>query len=305
MLTPQQSDLLARLRAANKAAGAPFATLGHWEGVRQTFDAWFAQYGIGCVEEQPYNSHFASYPPDHPAYAWFVEFMGGEPLPKNAYADACRLLEQVTWRKDRWGVASQAMTALPQTAPRRIVVGRPVSWDVLISLDSILCIASVYPRILTDPCLVVDLGAGWGRFGFVLKQLNPRITYVIYDLPESLLLSSTYLPTIMAGVPFHFYDDTRGKPVERDGGVWCLPAQDLALLPDGAADVFANMASFQEMTPEYVDLYSAYIERKVRGVFYSLQLPGCYFWNRWPIPDGSGQVSYSDHYIEYTYRVGE
>jgi putative sugar O-methyltransferase len=107
--------------------------------------------------------------------------------------------------------------------------------------------------------------------GFTLKQANPAATYAIFDLPESLLLSSTYLPTIMPGVPFHFYDDTRGVPVVRDGGVWCLPAQDLAAMPDGSIDCLINIASFQEMTPEEVRAYHDLAEHKVAGPLYSLQ----------------------------------
>ena len=307
MLTQGQSDLLARMREANRQSGPPFATLDHWERVHQEFDGWFDAFGIGVVEEQAYNCHYASYPPSYSAYWCYAAYMNPRyynPDNTKCYSDACHLLYDIVKGKDRWGLLNRVETGLPPDATRYIVIeGKRYSWDVLISLDSLLYIAARWPRILEGPCLVADLGAGWGRMGFVLKQANPQVTYVDFDLPESLLIASEYLSTIMPGERFHLYDDTRDVPIERDGGVWLLPAQDLALVPDGAIDCFVNIASFQEMTKEYIDLYSDIIHRKTRGVFYSLQANDRYFFQRWPATGDN--ISWYNAYWEHLYEVGQ
>lgn len=307
MLTQAQSDLLARMREASREAGPPFCALDHWERVHAEFDAWFARDGIGCVEEQDYNGHFASYHPANTAYCAYAEYMTrvlSSVESGDCYERACRLLYRLIRVKDKWGLLDKVETALPEGSPRKVVIGgQALSWDVLISLDSLLCITSAWPRILDGPCLVADLGAGWGRMGFVLKQVNPQATYVVYDLPESLLLSSTYLPTIMPGVKFHLYDDTRGVAVERDGGVWLLPAQDLGIAPDKSIDCFINIASFQEMTSDYIDRYADIINQKVKGVFYSLQANDRYFFQRWPATGDN--TSWYNAYWEHLYEVGQ
>ncbi len=69
------------------------------------------------------------------------------------------------------------------------MAGRPdhrekknLTWDYLITLDTIINIAEMYPQIVTDPCVIVDLGAGWGRIGYVLTQINDNISYHILDI---------------------------------------------------------------------------------------------------------------------------
>ena len=57
-----------------------------------------------------------------------------------------------------------------------------------------LTILDKVPDIATKPLVVLDLGSGWGRMGYILKKLNPSICYIACDLPESLVVSSSYLP---------------------------------------------------------------------------------------------------------------
>jgi hypothetical protein len=101
---------------------------------------------------------------------------------------------------------------------------------------------------------------------------------VICDLPEVLLVTSRYLPRVLPDEKFYDYEHTRLIPrLTRERflagpGVWFLAAQHLERFDDKAADVFASVASFQEMTRDQVDAYFRVIDRKTGGIFYTLQL---------------------------------
>lgn len=305
MLTDIQTNLLKDLRADNQRSRPPYRTEGYWINVNSEFDAWFRTFGIGVVEEQPYNSHYSSYPPGHEAYRIICSFMKtSSKTGSSYYEDACLGLFEIVARKDRWGILNKVCSRLPVGSPRRIVINeRPFSWDVLITLDSILSIACKWPDILTGPCSVADLGAGWGRFGFVLKQINPLATYILLDIPESLLLSTTYLPTVLPVEKFHFFSDTREGEIEFDGGVWMLPVQDLQRVKDKSLDCLVNIASFQEMSDEYVDLYAAIVRAKSKRL-YTMQAGGRYCWKVWPLPnEDAAATSWHPRYFEYLYEL--
>jgi putative sugar O-methyltransferase len=110
-----------------------------------------------------------------------------------------------------------------------------------------------------DRLVVLEIGAGWGGFAFQFKKLCPNVTYVIVDLPETLLFSAVYLQSACPGAKVWVYGDTPTLDQLRD---W--QSLDFAFLPHfaieriafGRLDLVINMASFQEMTPDQVSHYA-------------------------------------------------
>lgn len=107
---------------------------------------------------------------------------------------------------------------------------------------------------------VLEIGAGWGGLAYQFKTLFARPTYVIVDLPHSLLVSATYLLTAFPDCKHYIYGDD-GSPFA-DGS----EAYDFVFLPHYAFWNYAlppmrlaiNTVSFQEMTEEQV---TAYLDR--------------------------------------------
>jgi putative sugar O-methyltransferase len=134
-------------------------------------------------------------------------------------------------------------------------------------------LAELEPRVLDGPVVVVDLGAGWGRIGHVLKRVNPQAAYVVLDLPESLLVSEARLTELLPGERVAGYDESRRtewftrEALLAHGGLRFGGPQDLARFEDGAIDVFVNVASFQEMTREQVTAYLGLADRTARHVY--------------------------------------
>lgn len=107
--------------------------------------------------------------------------------------------------------------------------------------------------------IVWEIGAGWGGFAYTFKTLFPNVTYVIVDLPETMLFSATYLRCLFPQAAFHFHEPG-GVPAAAD---WA--GKDFVFLPHDAVDALrpprldltVNMVSFQEMTTEQVRGYVA------------------------------------------------
>lgn len=104
----------------------------------------------------------------------------------------------------------------------------------------------------------LEIGAGWGGFAYQFKTLFPNTTYVIVDLPQTMLFSATYLRSIWPDAKTMFYGAVPDSEfAERCGGC------DFVFVPHYAfprvalpkLDLAINMVSFQEMTSEQVAGY--------------------------------------------------
>lgn len=238
-----QSPLLMRMRAENTAAGFPFIATYHWQLANADLNSFLDQIGIGDVETQRYNAYFSTYPERNSAiYSTYAHWM---------YYHYIKARNPAVFD-----------TARPAAGNIHYLDGVYATWDMLLSLDTLTLVNEHVP-ILNRPMTLVDLGAGWGRIGHTLRQLNPQSRYIICDLPESLFIALNYLPRFLSDC--HPYGELGTDP-----GVYFLGSQDIAKLDDASVDVVVNIASFQEMTPEQIIAYMRIIETKAR-YFYTLQ----------------------------------
>ena len=106
------------------------------------------------------------------------------------------------------------------------------------------------------PTHVLEIGAGACLVGAFLLSGMPGLRYTVVDIPETIPLGMLTLRHI-------FPDMAIGLPGE-DGQVrFHTPDK----LPEGPFDAAVNVTSFQELTPDIVAGYFAFIERTVKGVF--------------------------------------
>src|SRR5262245_37473662 len=185
-LSPEQEQLLALMRRDNAASRDPYRASKFWVRENRGFDDLFQLEGIGDVESQAVNLRFSGYPPSRllQISAWML------------YKDIAA--------RDRWGLLSKVRAVPSLESGLGFRFGDDhVSWDQLISIDTLYAIAEVCEGLFSEPLVVVDLGSGWGRIGYVLKSVNPRCTYVACDLPEGLLVSSTHLSRLLPGERVH------------------------------------------------------------------------------------------------------
>jgi hypothetical protein len=103
----------------------------------------------------------------------------------------------------------------------------------------------------------------------------PNATYLIFDLPESLLLSQHYLTALHPAAKAALYPDSEKvvASAEALAGhrlVFALPHQ-LKLVPPGSVDAFVNIYSFMEMSREQIETYFGLIDRLQVSALYLKQ----------------------------------
>jgi hypothetical protein len=103
----------------------------------------------------------------------------------------------------------------------------------------------------------LEIGAGWGGFAYCVKTLFPQVTYVVVDLPQTLLFSATYLMSVFPNARSAIYPET-----SLEGCAAKVRDYDFVFLPhfvfsqvELPLDLAINMVSFQEMTTEQVTGY--------------------------------------------------
>jgi putative sugar O-methyltransferase len=255
-LSSEQVEKLRIFRATNLAASAPFRATDHWRQVASLFDREFHNRGLSEVEDSYYNLRFSGFAKSDPRLSGYLVWTYYQLIKER---DVFNILERMS------------------DEPREVVVshevrGRTLSLDTLISIDDFYNLVDAAPEIMQKPLIIADIGAGWGRLGRIIKTVAPQCIYMIFDLPEPLLISSYYLPRILKTVKFSDHldaSDPKAYPLGRSlletSGLWFLGSQDLARIEDRAIDIVVNIASFQEMTKEQVASYLTIIDHKATG----------------------------------------
>jgi hypothetical protein len=276
-LHPQQRRVLDLMRADNRDAGEPFRATDYWIDMNARFDEWFAKQGIADLESQPFNALFSAPPRGSGKY----------------YTYAVTMLYRHLLARDEHGVLDRAHAHGSTKTVLQFGEHR-VSWEHLLSINTLYSIAEVEPRVWTEPVVIADLGAGWGRIGHVLELVNPQATYIDFDLPEALLVASAFLPPLLPDARIVGYEEGRGADLTRDlllaePAVRFCATQDLARVEPGAIDVLVNIASFQEMTREQVQAYLQITDRVARGAVLEER------WKRPPGFEGRVIAGYEDY----------
>lgn len=267
-LTPEQQSLLELMRDDNRRAGPPYCPNDYWANESDAFREVFDVAGINGVENEFFNTRFHGLTlDDHRLYTLFLW----------SYYQVVLARDHLGLLGKLQSTLSDAVAQLPLVDAKPIrpgrnldVDGKLVSLDLLVSVDDFYNLLELNPAIADQPLVVADLGPGWGRIGYVLAQVNPRISYVLLDIPASLLVSSTYLPQRLPGCSVGTYRDARAieridKVVLRDKSLWFLGTQDLQRMTEGAIDLFMNVASFQEMGEKQVNSYLGVVNRVASG----------------------------------------
>ncbi len=152
------------------------------------------------------------------------------------------------------------------------LVGHPIeieSRGTLISQD--LALSSLELNAIARVCdlskveRVAEIGAGYGRFAWMVMSLYPRLSYTIIDIPPALAVSQNYLAATLGPQRVRMFGDA-GAAAEPGTASFMLPYQSGAL-PEGL-DLVVNVSSFDEMPDAEVERYFELIDQKLDGWLY-------------------------------------
>jgi putative sugar O-methyltransferase len=267
-LSEEQKQTLELMRGDNARAGFPFAHTEYWRTEAAIFEKLFDALGINSVEGEYYNTRFhGTQPNDHRLYEWFLTIFYRHLQARDRLGLLKRLTSNLKVDPSSKGIAIDGIP-LAIGHPIRLD-GKDVSADLLFSIYDFYNMLELAPGLATEPLILADLGAGWGRLGYVLLHANPLAHYVVFDIPETLLISSNYLPRVCSGFSFCNYEESRSGELSRERllskSIWFLGAQDLARLSPNSLDLLVNVASFQEMPSTQVNRYLELIHKPALG----------------------------------------
>ncbi len=247
------------LRADMEKADPVYKPSIHWEDLYNQFERVLYVEDIKNFKTQRYNRTFSAFAPTNPRFYKMFLWAYWQLIRKR---DSLHLLH--TLEEPRIGN--------PVTYD---INGTVMSYDLLQSLDEFY---TIYPRIKTKHkhIIVAELGAGYGRLGYVSSKAIPKSTYIIVDLPGSLILSQYYLSRLFPRHKVLTYDASRRMKkfdralLSKYKIVFLAPWQ-LTNIADESLDVFINIYSFQEMTMPQIENYFSLIDKKCKGIFYTKQ----------------------------------
>ena len=127
-------------------------------------------------------------------------------------------------------------------------------YEVMIALDHAGMLDDFYENS-GEGKVVLEIGGGWGGFAYQFMTIFPKATFMIIDLPATLLFSAVYVNSLFPDAQCFIYGDAPVESLTADYEFIALPhfaLSDIELVPDLAI----NMVSFQEMTTAQVDGYA-------------------------------------------------
>jgi putative sugar O-methyltransferase len=136
-----------------------------------------------------------------------------------------------------------------------------LSYDALRHFYYAKEIASLLKDV-THP-VICEIGGGIGGIAFATrKTLQKEMTYILIDLPESLIVSSYFLQMSFPEERVLLLGEEDVSQVDlRQYGIVLLPNHALPRLSDRTVDLFYNASSFSEMNAETASRYVTDIER--------------------------------------------
>jgi putative sugar O-methyltransferase len=124
---------------------------------------------------------------------------------------------------------------------------------------------------------VAELGAGYGRLGYLLLKTT-QCRYFVFDIPPALYLSQWYLTMLFPERrAFRFRRFERFEEVEEElsrADIAFLTANQLAKFPPGYFDVFATVSSIHEMRRDQINHYMTMLGRTTKSALYLKQQNG-------------------------------
>jgi putative sugar O-methyltransferase len=112
---------------------------------------------------------------------------------------------------------------------------------------------------------IIELGGGYGRTAYAFLKLLPHVRYVMVDIPPALYIAERYISgqfperKFFPYRPFQNFSDVADEFQEAQ--IAFLMPDQLALLPDGSADLFLAIDCLHEMRPEQIKRYYQTVDR--------------------------------------------
>lgn len=243
-------DRYERARRDLWANDAVFRPTKQWRVISSMFRVMLRGFGLKDFKST-FGRFLAAYEPYNPRYFEALH---------HVYLSALQ-------QRDVWGLLEKLEEPDLGQNDTVVVRGRRVSMDLLQSIDELYRLVEVAGWSRDQRVTICEIGAGYGRLAHVVLSAMPNARYLVFDLPESLLLAQYYLTSLHPRSQALLYPESAPASAEETKRRWAearvafgLPHQ-LRSLEPGSVDAVVNIYSFMEMAPAQVAAYFDLIER--------------------------------------------
>jgi hypothetical protein len=113
---------------------------------------------------------------------------------------------------------------------------------------------------------IVEIGGGYGSMAYYLLRDRPQITYIDFDLPESLALASFYLLKSLPDRRFLLYGEEELTPESISRfDIVLMPAFELGKMPEHNTDLSFSSHTMSCLSHDAMDEYMNHLARATRG----------------------------------------
>jgi hypothetical protein len=178
-------------------------------------------------------------------------------------------LSHVLYRLDYWSAQTDNQFALSDLAGPQL--GNPFGvqlGDTLVPVGAEYahyCSHRINLLLRSKESTVAEIGGGFGSMAYYLLRDHPGLTYLNFDVPESLALSSYYLMKAFPQLKFFLYGEhelTQETIAASD--VILMPLFELDSLPAKSVDVCFSSHAMSDLSSEAMDVYMDNIDRFTR-----------------------------------------
>jgi hypothetical protein len=123
-------------------------------------------------------------------------------------------------------------------------------------------------RLLHGHATVAEIGGGFGGMAYYLLRDRPGTTYIDFDLPESIALTSYYLLKNFPNLEIVLYGEAElTSDTIRKADIVLMPVFELERLPDNAVDLSFSSHALSDLAPDAMPEYLSDIARITRDHF--------------------------------------
>lgn len=261
---PKQIHELHVLNAEMKKAPDIFKPSYIWKDIFEQFERVLYTNPLQNFKSQRYNTRFSDPTPiSSDIYERYLWMYWSEIKKK----DSLNLLQ--TLDEPRLGGAKTYT-----------IQGKKITHDLLQSIDEFYAIFPYFPNN-DNHSTILELGAGYGRLAYVFSKAMKNNTYIVVDMPGSLIISQYYLSRVFSKEKILTFQESMKikkftkKTLSKYQIVFLTPWQ-LPDMSEKTVDIFINIYSFQEMTTKQISNYYILIDRICKNLFFSKQLVRSY-----------------------------
>jgi putative sugar O-methyltransferase len=116
--------------------------------------------------------------------------------------------------------------------------------------------------------VVAEIGGGFGGMAYYLLRDRPGITYLDFDVPESIALATYYLMKSFPALEFALYGEENLDGATARADVVLMPSFELAKMPAQSVDVTFSSHAMSDLSSGAMEEYLRDIDRMTRDCFF-------------------------------------